>query len=64
MEMKMLVVVKKTHSDAKEDLALRLPGQVLYLEEKRAEELIKKGYVEALEDIKKEKQVKRQTSKK
>lgn len=60
----MLVVVKKTYSDIKEDLALRLPGQVLYLEEKRAEELIKKGYVEALEEIKKEKQVKRQTVKK
>lgn len=60
----MLVIVKKTYSDAKEDLALRLPGQVLYLEEKRAEELIKKGYVEALEEIKKEKQVKKQTSKK
>lgn len=59
MEIKMLVVVKKIYSDIKEDLALRLPGQVLYLEEKRAEELIKKGYVEALEEIKKEKQVKK-----
>ena len=48
----MIVLVIKKFLDLKEDSALRLPGQLLYLDKKRAEELIKGGFVKSLEEAK------------
>lgn len=46
----MVIIILKSFKDIKADSALRLPGQLLFVSEDRAKELIERGWAKSLED--------------